>query len=285
MPRLKMTKYFSSTFMALLFLSFNIAITAQANDMYIVTSADTEHFPWLQVLIRSTIQHNYAKLSEIAVFDLGLTQSDIETLKSMPFVRVYQIEEVNPDIRKKFLVRSNGRLARGWYSWKPVIFYQALQMFPYFFYIDSSIEVIAPLDDIFDEIKREGYYLVGAGHPILPHATNRVKQLFDLDLEENKWILDQQSISAGIQGISRALLDSYIIPIYILAANIKNFEDDGSAPTGFGGSRHDQPLFSTLAAKLHLKINANCAKYLALKKNGVNNDPFYEHAVKHNLIG
>src|SRR5207244_2531458 len=100
----------------------------------------------------------------------------------------------------KFIVRTNGRLARGWYSWKSAVFYQALQLFPYFLYLDSGIEVVAALDGIFDEIQQKGYYLFDCPHLIYPCVTNHVRQLFELDHDENRWILEENCISSGIQG-------------------------------------------------------------------------------------
>lgn len=167
-------------------------------------------------------------------------------------------------MRKKFEVRTNGRLARGWYSWKPVVFYQALKLFPYFLYLDSGIEVSAPLDAIFDEIEQNGYYLFDCSHLICPVITDHVKRLFELDRNENQWILEENCISGGIQGISRSLVDSYVLPIYRLASEIRNFEDDGTATWGYGFARHDQTLFGVFARKLKLKTHV---LYYNPKKN------------------
>lgn len=270
--------------------------------MYFVTVSDSEHFPWLKGLIKSILKYNYTKVSKIAVFDLGLTQLEIDSLKQINFVEVYPIEDVNSEMRKKFVVRTNGRLARGWYSWKPVVFYHALKKFPYFLYLDSGIEVVAPVDNIFDEIGRDGYYLFDSTHLIYPVVTNYVRQLFELNRDENQWILEENCISAGIQGISRSLLDSYVMPMYQLASNIKNFEDDGSALWGYGFARHDQSLFSILARKLRLKtrplycnpkkirventkIYFGALKYFKLRKHIEKDTSRLEHAKTHKLLG
>jgi len=262
--------------------------STMSKDMYFVTVSDTEHFPWLQRLIESILKYNSSNVSKIAVFDLGLTQSEIDTLNRVDVVQVYPIEDVNPEMRKKFVARPNGRLARGWYSWKPVVFYQALQLFPYFLYLDAGIEVISPSDDIFDEIKRNGYcFFESDGSPIFPSVTTYVKKLFDLDDQNNQWISGQRSLSGGIQGVSNALLHAYIKPMYHLAANFKNFEDDGSAPWGFGGARHDQTLFSIFAAKLHLGLHslAYREKYLSTRKHNESNAALIEHGKIHKLWG
>jgi hypothetical protein len=158
-------------------------------------------------------------------------------------------------MKNKFTVRPNGRLARGWYTWKPVVLYQALKMFPYVLYLDAGFEVVCSLDEIFIDIKEKGYYLFDCGHLIFPMVTKRVRDLFELDAPQNEWILEEDGISAGIQGLSRELLEPYIMPVYNLASDIRNFEDDGTALWGFGGARHDQALFSIYARKLHLKTH------------------------------
>ncbi len=261
---------------------------AASKEMYFVTVSDTEHFPWLQYLIESILKHNSSNVAKIAVFDLGLTQSEIDALQSIDVVQVYPIEDINPEMRKKFVARSSGRLVRGWYSWKPVVFYQSLQMFPYFFYVDAGVELAGPSDDIFNEIQKEGYcFFESDGSPTYPTATNHVKKLFDLDHPNNQWILQQHSISGATQGISRALLHSYVEPVYELATDIKNFEDDGSAAWGFGGARHDQTLFSIFASMLHLKAYSASSgeKYFHRRKHNENNPELIEHGKKHKLWG
>lgn len=276
--------------------------STQEHGMYYVTVSDTEHFPWLQGLIKSILKYNYKNVSEIAVFDLGLMQDEIDTLNQMAFVKVYDIDDTNSDMRKKFTVRTCGRLARGWYSWKPVVFYQSLKMFPYFLYLDSGIEVVAPLDDVFDEIRQNGYYLFDCPHLIFPVITNHVKKLFNLNTSENEWILEENCVSGGLQGISRDMLDSYVMPIYQLTFDIKNFEDDGTAFWGYGFARHDQTIFSVFARKLGLKTHVlypkprnirvgnkkfyfGALKHFKLRKHAEKDKERLEHARQHNLLG
>ncbi len=294
-----MNRSSQNRFVFLFFLAISFSI--QSDGMYFATASDTEHFPWLKNLIESILKYNYIKVSKIAVFDLGLAKPEIDELNEMAFVEVYGIEDVNPEMRKKFVVRTNGRLARGWYSWKPVVLYQALKMVPHFLYLDSGIEVTAPLDDIFDEIKQKGYYLYDSPQLIFPFITHRITQLLSLDHDANRWILEKKGISAGIMGISRSLLESYITPIYQLASDITNFEDDGSAPWGYGFARYEQALFSVLTRKLRLKthplycipktirvgdrkIYFGALKYFKLRKH-VERDPArLKHAKEHKLL-
>ena len=272
-----------------------------SKSMYFATASDKEHFPWLENLIVTIKKYNYGKIKEIAVFNLGLKKYQIEQLNDMDLVNVYEIELVNSSIKEKFVVRTNGRLSRGWYSWKPVVLYQSLKMFPYVLYIDSGFEVRSALDKIFEEIDRTGYFLYDCGHLIYPMVTKKVIDLFELD-SVNSSILEEDGITGGLQGVSRKILDSYVKPIYNLAFDISNFEDDGSAPWGFGGARHDQALFSVVGRMLNLKTHKlftnpqkiyfgdkkfyfGVSKYFKFKKHREKDPNFIMHAKKYRLLG
>ena len=114
--------------------------------------------------------------------------------------------------------------------------------------------------------------------------------------------MEKNVISAGIQGLSRSLLESYVTPVYQLASEIKNFEDDGSAAWGYGFARHDQVLFSVFAQKLELKLHPlycnpkkirkgnnkiyfGALKYFKLRKHIEKDSKRLEHARKHKLLG
>ncbi len=286
----------------LLIFSLIIASSSFSQLMYFVTTSDKEHFPWLEGLIDSIKKYNHGKIAKIAVFNIGLTKKQIDLLNNQELVQVYEIEPVNAGMNNKFVVRVNGRLARGWYSWKPAVLYQALKIFPYILYLDSGFEVVAPLDEIFNEIIQKGYFLYDCGHLIMPMVTKKVSSLFELDLPKNKWILEENGISGGLQGLSRKMFDSYVEPIYKLTNDISNFEDDGSAPWGFGGARHDQALFSIFARKLNLqthtlfpnpkkirvgdkKIYFGALKYFKFRKHHEKDPKRLIHANKYKLLG
>lgn len=114
--------------------------------------------------------------------------------------------------------------------------------------------------------------------------------------------MEQNTISAGIQGVSRALYDSYILPVYTLASEIKNFEDNGTAAWGYGFARHDQTLFTFFARKLGLtlhpfycnpkklrygskKIYFGVLKWFKLRKHHEKDPNIIAHAQEHMLLG
>lgn len=254
------------TFFLLLMPSYNIAVIPQPyqQDMYFCIPADSNFFDSLLRLIGSIHCTNFEKTKEIAVFDLGLTKNQINFLKTIEKVSVHKVELTHPDLLKYFKKTKDAKLyVRGWYAWKPVVIKQALEMFPYVLYLDSKCCVLLPLDDIFEYIQAHDYLLVGNWfkYKIGEHCTKYVRNHFSLSSSKNNWILNANPIAAGIQGLSKAVYKSYVIPIYELTKDLKYFEDDGSAPLGFGLARHDQTLFSIQARLLGFEtipMNKNC---------------------------
>lgn len=220
-------------------------------EKYFATTSDSEHFNWLVLQIESIFEWN-REVEEIAVFDIGLTKKQRDYLSAKPEVVVLDLEEVNPYMKTEFQVRPNGRISRGWYSWKPVAIKQALERYPYLLFLDAGISVKAPLDRLFEHIVQNGYFFLSAGHELSFTVTNAVKNHFHL----TETFLKQQSISSGVQGITKALQEAYVKPIYECSKKIELFEDDGSSTKGFGWGRHDQVISSIFVLRNRYKIHS-----------------------------
>jgi hypothetical protein len=226
-----------------------------ANDkLAFATATDTEHYPWTLNLIASIHRFHEDNIS-IAVFDLGLSKDERSHLNELYGVSVYDVERVNSSIFQKFIVDKNGKIARGWYSWKPVVLKQSHDLFSEFFYVDSGITLQGPLHLLFRHLHENGYFLIDCGHSIQRMTKVSLIEKFQLSKSENQWILSQLGISAGFQGISSKVYESYVLPVYEMAYDIENFVDDGSCPRGFGWARHDQTLFSIQARLAGLEVN------------------------------
>ena len=223
--------------------------------MYICTCADDYFFPQLLNFIGSLHKVNFNEIKEIAVFNLGFKDGQVEHLDSIQKVKVYEVEKVHPDILTYFEKGpSDKKQVRGLYSWKPVAIKQALDMFPYVLYSDAGVVILKPLNNLFKHIVQNGYFLITSPHDIKFMCPEHVIETFDLGSEERKWILSPKTdgLSAGFQGLSRELYDTYVYPMYTLAHDINNFVDDGTAQRV---GRHDQVLFSITARLLGLEID------------------------------
>lgn len=228
----------------------------QATDQYFCTAADSKYYINVLNLIGSIHKTNFDNLQEIAVFNLGLTQNELENLNKIQKVKTYEIELTHPDLLKQFKVNNDGKEVPGWYAWKPVAIKQALEMFPYVLWIDSGMAVFKPLDNLFDYIKQNNYFLCNLASRNVDRQTTRyLRNKFELNSDKNRWILAQMPVVGFIMGGSRKAIDILFGPMYEFTKDLMNFEDDGSVPEGFGNGRHDQALLSIFAYINNLKVN------------------------------
>lgn len=245
-------------FSALLFLpSYSEYSMNLDQQLYFCTSADSKFFPLLLNLIGSIHKLHNNDLGQIAVFDLGFTKSQHKTLTTIEKVKVYDVELTNPNLLKPLpKYPGSNILVRGLYAWKPVVMKQALDMFPYIMYVDAGMILLRPFNDIFDYIKQHGYLLVENVESIAKVTTCYLIDKFNLRTEERHWILneDTRGFSAGFQGLTRALYDDYILPMYEYSKDLRNFVDDGTSAGGLGTARHDQALFNIQARLLGLTL-------------------------------
>lgn len=266
-------------FFCLLFMMTFSTVSAEKIDHYYCTVADERHFPIVMSLIGSIHQVDFDELDEIAVFDIGLTEEQRETLGQIQKVKVCEIEKVHPDLCTYFTTTHEGRTIRGWFAWKPVIFKQALERYPYFLYVDAGSLFLNSPGNLFKHIKQNGYFLITlAPHPIEERITEPVieKVLPMFTQEQQKFLRspDAHMIDAGLQGISRQIEASYVSPMYKLAFDLTVFEDDGSAKHGFGQGRHDQTLFSLFANLLKFTLHPQGHCMLQVEGKAV---PFHMH--------
>ena len=259
---MKVIKNYIIIFTFIFINSFILKIKPENLKHYYCTPSDEKHYHMLKNLIGSIHNVDFANLEEIAVFDLGLNNKQIIELKNMQKVNVYQVEKTNPDILKYFVTSPNGRKARGYFAWKPVVIKQALDMFPYVLYLDSGTTVLKPLNNLFEYIKNNEYFLLSCTASPNCNISNRITKtvleqiISKLTPEMQTKILDEKTIEidAGLQGLSRQMLNNYVLPMYNHSKNLDLFKDDGTAKFGYGAARHDQSLFSIHAHCLNLNI-------------------------------
>ena len=253
-----MKKYFILVYVLCLTLSMYASLSTDLSvDRYFCTAADKVFFDHLLNLTGSIHGSNFDDTREIAVFDLGFTNEQRQILSGIEKVQVYQVELTHPDLLKHFAtLPKEKKMVRGWYAWKPVVIKQALDMFPYVVYLDAGNVVLKPLGDLFKYIQKNGYFLIQDPYRFCvgDHCTTHVKNKFKLNTSQYAWISKAPNIQASMQGLNKTMFQSYVLPMYELSKDLKNFEDDGSAPKGFGWGRHDQTLFGIHAYLLGLKL-------------------------------
>lgn len=225
-----------------------------SNKLYFCTAANSgEYFYRLVNLIGSIHKNNFTNLGEVFVYNIGLTYQETKYLNSIDKVSVHELEKVNPDITKPFRTTPWGKMVPSWYAFKYVAMKDALDKVPYVVWIDSGNTVLKPIDSLFEHIINDGYFLgtIGSEEENGRYAfdagwgmTKYVAKKFLINLPENKWVRDKESVMVNVIGVSRKGASKFLLPIYLCAHDLRNFEDDGSTDDGFGTGRHDQVLLS-----------------------------------------
>lgn len=257
--------FFSSLFI------LHLTQTLKSQPIYICTAADEHYFPCLINLIGSLHKHNFNDITQIAVFDVGLTDNQKKELTVIEHLQVYQLEKANPDILTRFNTRSWGKPVPGWYSWKPVAFKQIFDIFPQdnmiAIWIDAGTTILQPLTILFDYIAENGYFFHNGSHwKMQQQTTEFVINSLDLKNQARSWILGQYGLESGFMGVTKQVYEDFILPAYELSKDIRYFADDGTCPGGFGNYRHDQTIFS-ICALLH---DLHIYHHFAQPKNNLN---------------
>tara|TARA_R110000868_G_scaffold73232_5_gene212666 strand:- start:748 stop:3117 length:2370 start_codon:yes stop_codon:yes gene_type:complete len=223
--------------------------------MYFCTAADEKHYLLLLNMIGGIHKHNFYDTIEIRVYDLGLSDLQKRELQNIKKVKLCEVEKTNDSVLTD-IQTSPTRFVKGLFSWKPILIKDSLDHQPYTLYLDAGTSVRGPLNNLFKHIIQNKYLFFDCGHSIKWMTTKYNIENLDLQSKENMWILDDNifGIDAGFMGISKDVYNEFILPMYELSKNIKNFEDDGSCPDGWGTGRHDQTLFSVIARKLKYNI-------------------------------
>jgi hypothetical protein len=231
-------------------------------ETYYCSAADSNHFSMVKNLIGS-IHKEDPDAKKILIFNLGLSDNEIEYLNSLKSVFVKNIKQNYSYLTEDFLTSEWGRKVKGYFTWKPIVIKEALDECPYVLYLDSGTMILKDITPIFECIIDQGYYLLSCTNNencnVVNRITNDVKDFVIKKFNSHyNFLMDKSTtmIDAGLQGINKnsEIYNKYLIPVYNLASNINLFKDDGSALFGYGAGRHDQTLFTIYAHILNLNI-------------------------------
>jgi len=129
--------------LAIVFIISNLSLySSDPIDLYFCTAANSTYFERVLNLIGCLHKVNFNEIGQIAVFDLGLTEKEKTKLKNIKKVAVYSVEKTNKDIITPLPTGQGKKLVLGYYSWKPVVIKQALDMFPYVLWLDAGTTIL-----------------------------------------------------------------------------------------------------------------------------------------------
>lgn len=213
----------------------------------LITATDTGYFQSCLILI-SHVQKNpaYDLIDQIVVYNLGMTQQQIDILNGLEKVSVrefptkYLQEEFFPEYMDPKI-----------YAWKLFALWEAKRYSTgSVFYLDAGIVPLRDFTEVYKIIEETGIFLVGSLHKIGEHITKKCKLVMGVTKDE----LQKEAITAGIQGYSLDCTKhnywfSYIQGVYYWS----QVKDAIYGPKyGTEPHRHDQTICSLRAHRLNL---------------------------------
>lgn len=217
----------------------------------IITSASNLFFPSLINLLGS-IKKNYPNHPHVFVYDLGLSFFFRRELELISNVSVIDL----PNFCNHW---------RSCYTWKCYIFSNPLADLN--FYLDAGNQVLKPLDGIFKEIEKNGYFTVEIIQELSEIVPKDYYSLFGLDSSSKEFKI----IQAGIFGfknnyemneILKKIYDAGIAGLALGFSRSELYRNKGVNKNIFIRDckcfRHDQTLLNILLRKniSHLKTNS-----------------------------
>jgi hypothetical protein len=213
--------------------------------MFIATCADYKYYTVLLSLL-ATIKETNPK-AKVGVWDIGFQEVQKEIIKKLPNVEYFVPEKINPMMLTE-IPHSPGinKMVIGSYSFKPVIWHEAVKKYGVAIYMDAGVRVLRDLTPIENHIKEHGYWFIRAS-PIWWESTKTLIKHFKITDEEMK----MDGLHAGIAGIGPGI-QKLIDDAREAAKDINLFNNDGSALGGNNAGRHDQAVIAILMARMKL---------------------------------
>jgi hypothetical protein len=206
----------------------------------IVTTANSLFYYSVLTLINSIHKHSFNLIDKIIVFNLGLCQEEINRLKKIKKVSVVNYPDNARDLHSKFLEPKQ-------YVYKVYCLKNASSFGSNILWLDAGIMALEPIDEIFNTIEKEHIFLVGDVHLNKSYTHKECIRIMNASEEE----LAAKQLSAGIIG-------------YKVNGNFQKFVDEaykfslieGCVDGGNEDHRHDQSVFSILAARYKIKTQS-----------------------------
>lgn len=206
----------------------------------LITACDTKYFASCLTLISHVQQFPaYKRIDRIFVYNLGMTQEQIDFLNRVEKTEVVFFPEECKTFHDKYLDPKT-------YAWKMYALYSGKDLATNcVFYLDAGIVPIRDFSRVYDYIERDKIFLVGSLHKIGEHITEDCKKYMAV----KNWELNQEAITAGIQGYK---VGSYAQEHYIKWGFALSKEPKAVCGPKYGEHphRHDQTLYSIMAHRL-----------------------------------
>lgn len=168
----------------------------------IITSASNKFAPSLLNMLGS-FEKNCPNHPHIYIYDLGISSFIKKEILKFNNVSIIEIPHFVP-------------FWRSCYTWKTYILNTPLADLN--FYIDAGCQILQPLDAVFEQIEKNGYYLVSQGKEVFAKDIIPTEYIELFDIESSK--LDSDIIAAGLFGFKKDDVQIKNITTHLFQAGI-----------------------------------------------------------------
>lgn len=229
-----------------------------------VTAISSNHFH--ELLKHLEKFHRFVPNKRLIVYDLGLTQDEVYTLRRIDYVEYRNFDfSIYPEHVRN--LRS--------YAWKPLIIQRVLAEQGGALWLDSSVKFRKPYTKVLEQMVNNTsgflYYLHAVGDTILSSTHPKMFEYFPMkNLNEKKLLLPQ---AGGILVFNTPEIRKFIFKWAILCSLVQDCiipkastkYCDPKYPEKYTGGchRHDQSMFAILVAN---QFSAETKRYMIAKK-------------------
>lgn len=231
----------------------------------VVTGANSRYFGSL-IHMLSTLWAESPGFESVLVYDLGLSAAERSILTRVEKVTLRRV----PPFCPHYLDVEN-------FAWKTAAICDALEDGGAVLWLDAGIEITAPLDDLFDTVRRDGYLFTVTP---LNHPNCRIGHLsharsLELLGAESDYFRNAFMVNAGVMGYLAGH------PAAQIAYSARQYAANPEIIMGPRHShRHDQTIYSVLRVR-----NGLPAQYNIFQLENVNpRFPFLVRAVSQDVV-
>lgn len=205
----------------------------------IITATNSPYFDSLLTLISSIHEHSLNIVDEILIFDLGLTNDELEKLKTIQKVRVVNFTIGEKNSHPHFM-------SPKWHVYKLTCLKNSLLIGNNVLWLDSGVCALKSLDVIFDKIENDDIFLVADTHLTKTYTHTNCQKIMSATEDE----LNQKILSSGIFGFKSDGKYSKIIDEAYEFSLIPGCCDGDQE-----NHRHDQSILSILSSRYKCPTN------------------------------
>lgn len=210
----------------------------------IITATNDPYYDSLLTLISSIHKHSFKHVDQIFVYNLGLTDNQINKLKTIKYLTVVDFSDKDKNSHPKFMEPKS-------YVYKIHCMHDAKKFGSNILWIDSGAMFLKSNKEIFDYIEQNGLFLVGDIHKNISYTHSDCRKIMEASDSE----LNDNQIWAGLVGYN--INHQY-------ANIIKEAYEYSMIPGCLDGNqenhRHDQSILSILASRYNI-VKQNIDKY------------------------